>query len=210
MIASGSPLMTVTADRSAPHGIATTKWDDEGGAPADFPLVREGILVDFQTSREQAAWIKPWYAQQGRAPLSHGCANSSSALALTAQHTPNLTLHPAASATSLEELIAGTKAGVFIDDATIETDFQGKNGTMRGSVREIVNGALGAYLSNAVPAFSTLELWKNLSALGGAGSAEVWGGEDLKGEPSDATEFSVSAVPLKISGVVVVDGARKA
>ena len=60
-----SPLVTVTANRSAPAQLATVRWDDEGVEPRPFTLVKDGRLVDFQTTREQAAWLSPYYHDRG-------------------------------------------------------------------------------------------------------------------------------------------------
>ncbi|HEU4642620.1 MAG TPA: metallopeptidase TldD-related protein, partial [Gemmatimonadaceae bacterium] len=50
----GAPLLTVTANRSQPGALATVRWDDEGVVPESFDLVRDGVLTDFQTTRESA------------------------------------------------------------------------------------------------------------------------------------------------------------
>ncbi len=56
-LAVASPLITIAANRSLPTGAATAQWDDEGVVANETVLVRDGILADFQTTRESAsAW----------------------------------------------------------------------------------------------------------------------------------------------------------
>ena len=47
----GSPLMQVTADATLPGGLGSFAWDDEGVAARSTPLVRDGVLAGFLSSR---------------------------------------------------------------------------------------------------------------------------------------------------------------
>src|SRR5208283_3573162 len=47
----GSDLMHVTGDRTAPYGLATIGYDDEGVAAQQFDLVSGGVLVGYQLDR---------------------------------------------------------------------------------------------------------------------------------------------------------------
>ncbi len=53
----GSPLVNFEAERTSPSGLATIGWDEEGVKTEAWPLVTDGVFVDYQTTREQAAWI---------------------------------------------------------------------------------------------------------------------------------------------------------
>src|SRR5436305_2999856 len=53
----GSPLMNVTADATVEGGLGSFGWDDEGVAARAEPIVRDGVLAGFLTSRESAAAI---------------------------------------------------------------------------------------------------------------------------------------------------------
>jgi TldD protein len=78
-----SPLMTITADRTHPTGVATVQWDDDGVKPEAFPLLQEGHVVDYQTTREHAPRLSPWYATRHQTVRSHGCAASEDARSVT-------------------------------------------------------------------------------------------------------------------------------
>src|SRR5438445_703234 len=68
----GSPIMHVTGDRQAEHGLASIGWDDEGVAAQTWDLVRDGTLVGYQLDRRIAA-----ATGAGR---SNGCAFADSPL----------------------------------------------------------------------------------------------------------------------------------
>ena len=70
----GPDFMNILADRSAPGSLSACGWDDEGVAPEDFHIVKDGIFVDYQTTREQAMWLDWWYKSRNMPTRSHGCS----------------------------------------------------------------------------------------------------------------------------------------
>ncbi len=207
----GNPSITVTGNRSADGGLATVKWDDEGVIPTEMTLVRNGIVTDFQTTREQAAWLAPWYQQQKNPVQSHGCAGSATALDITMQRSPNLVLQPGKESIGLEDLIADTKKGILVVQSNVTTDFQGRTGTGASMVlREIVDGKRGALLNGANFLFNTSQLWSDVIALGGHSSAAPYAMRRIKGQPAQENRHSVSAVPMTVKDVAIFDNTRKA
>jgi TldD protein len=206
----GAPLVTLFANRSELGGAATVKWDDEGVAPEDFTLVKDGVLADFQTTRESAGWMREYYAKSGTPFRSHGCANAPSGIEPAIQHTPNLVLKPGNGAQDFESLIAGTSAGIAIGDLDPDMDFQNLNGLGRGRFYEVKKGKRVARLSNAGVLFRAPDLWKGVLALGGQGSARRFGMETRKGEPAQRSYHSVTAIPAAFKQLTVIDALRKA
>jgi len=190
--------------------VATVRWDDEGVVPDEFPLISNGILVDYQTTREQAAWLAPYYQRIGHPIRSHGCASAGSALDITMQHGPNLALHPGTESVTFDSLVAGTEKGIAIYDLNVGMDQQQLNGMARGTMREIVRGKLGRFIRGGSLVFRTPELWKNVVALGGPGTERLFGQTRSKGQPDQSTTHSVSAVPAKIPQLSIIDATRKA
>src|SRR3954464_12147357 len=80
----GSPLMNVTGDRTARHGLSTVGWDDEGVAGQRWDLVKDGVLVGYQVDRNMAR-----LRGMGR---SNGCAFADSASHVPVQRMPNVSL----------------------------------------------------------------------------------------------------------------------
>jgi TldD protein len=208
-----APLVTMMADRSMPKGLATVKWDDEGVEPSDFTLIKDGVLVDYQTTRELAPFLAPWYQKQGRPVRSNGCAWSEigEVISIPMQHVPNLTLEPGKEDVNFDDLVRDTKKGFAVLDADVQTDFQSRNGEgIAKTVSEIKNGKLGAEIRGLEFLFKGPDLWKNVLALGGARSAIQYASAHRKGQPWQVGDFSVRAVPGKIKDVAFIDPTRKA
>jgi TldD protein len=209
-----SPKVNLTANRTTPHALATAEWDDEGVRCSAFPLIKKGILVDYQTTREQAHWLAKWYATQGRPVQSHGCAVAETALDVPIQMNPNFMLEPGAEAIDVDDLIKDTERGVYFPSGWLQVDQQVKNGIFHRGViklpREIRNGKLGPLLPDAGVLFNSTELWKNVIAVGGAASAKWAQASETKGEPSQRGQCNVCAVPMKVKDCAIIDTTRKA
>ena len=205
-----SSLLNVTGDRSLPMGLATVKWDDEGVEPEKYAIVANGVFNDYSTTREQAAWLAPWYQKQNRAVRSHGCAAASSALAISQSTTPNIVMQPGTEKVGFDELVAGTKTGLAVVGGDLTMDFQSRSGAGGGTIREIVDGKIGAVIEGAGYLFDSTQLWKNLRAIGGPQSMETIPASELKGEPAQRPLHTTSAVPGILKDMPVVDMRRKA
>ncbi|HWZ57811.1 MAG TPA: TldD/PmbA family protein [Gemmatimonadaceae bacterium] len=207
----GSALLTVTGDRSERGGLATVRWDDEGVEPAVTTLIKDGILNDFPTTREQASWLAPWYERQGQPIRSRGCARADSALNITMGFAPNLTMRPGAVDVAFEDLIRDVKRGIAVIGGYSLTDFQARNGRGAGRLmREIVNGKLGAVIEHGTFLFNSVEVWKGLMALGGARSVTTIAGWLTKGQPPQSCLHSVTAPAAVFKNVAIIDGTKRA
>ena len=206
----GAPLLNLTANRSAPGGAATVQWDDEGVTPDAFPLVKDGVLVDFQTTRESAGWLKPYYAKAGKPFRSHGCAAAPKAVDAPLLHTPNLVLEAGHQAQDFDALVSGLSTGIAIKRARIDIDFQAVTGLGMGKVYEVKGGKRVAIIDQAAFLFRAPELWKGILALGGPAAARRYGMDSSKGEPAQGTAYSVQAVPATVRQLTLINPYRKA
>ncbi len=206
----GSPLLSVTGNRSEPGGIATVQWDDDGVAPEPFELVRDGVLQRFQTTRESANWIRATRSEQGNAVKSTGCAHAATGVDAPITRSANLAMVPADSST-LPDLYRDIKKGVLFGEMSSNMDFQQLNGFGVGSrCYEITNGKRTAILVNAGVLFRASELWKGLLALGGKQTVVRYGIASSKGQPEQKAYHSVSAVPALFENGTIIDFTRKA
>ncbi|HEX6537317.1 MAG TPA: TldD/PmbA family protein [Gemmatimonadaceae bacterium] len=206
----GASALTLTAERSEPGAAATVKWDDEGVAPDTFHLVKDGVLADFQTTRESAGWMKDSYAKRGMPFRSHGCAGAPSAVEAPLQQAPNLTLAAGREAHDFDALVGGLTKGMAIKTAGIDMDFQHSSGLGAGSVFEVKNGKRVARIASAGFLFRSTELWKALQAVGGDASLRRYGVRTAKGEPAEYCYHSVTAAPAVVKDLTVIDPERKA
>jgi TldD protein len=207
----GAPLLTLTGNRSERGGCATVRWDDEGVTPDEFPIVKDGVLVDFQTMRESAGWLKDAYAKSGKQVRSHGCAAAPSALSAPLQYTPNLVLAPGRDTQDFDALVTGLTNGIAVRGVTgPEIDFQCLNGFGRGRTYEVKRGKRVAMIAGAGFLFRAPELWKGLLALGGEASMRRIAAVSAKGEPRFGMSHTVTAPPALFKQVTFIDPMRKA
>ena len=192
-----APSITITASRAMPRGAATVRWDDEGVVPREAILVKDGIITDFQTTRESANWLASYYGEKGRQPSSNGCAGRGRATDVPAQCPANLSLTPGHEALTFEDLVKSTKRGYAICGGRLTTDWQASSGAGRADRMYVIrDGQMGAAVQIPQYLFSTAELWKSIVALGGPSSARPFG---ITGEDNGlGAAHSVVAVPAKV------------
>jgi TldD protein len=184
----------------------------------EFSLIQDGILVDYQTTREQAAWLAPWYAKRGLPVQSHGCAVAQTALDCPLQQSPNFVLSAGTSNMTEEDLIKATSRGIYFPSSAefeVSMDQQVKNGVIENAAtdpdrmpREIRNGKLGAHIKNVGVLFNTQELWKHVQALGDSTTAVTVIANERKGEPPQETECNVTASAMLVRQCTIVNAAR--
>jgi TldD protein len=206
----GAPLLSLTGNRSEPGGAATTKWDDEGIVPDDFAIVKGGLLVDFQTTRESAGWLKDAYAKKGMPAHSHGCANAPSAVDAPMQHLPNLTIAPGRETGDFDALVSDMADGVAIKQASLDMDFQAGSGLGFGKVFEVKKGKRVAKYQSAGFLFRSTDLWKSLLTISADAHMRRFGFSAQKGEPAQTCYHSVTAAPAVVKGLTLIDPLRKA
>ncbi len=207
----GPEFMNVRADRSEPGGLATTGWDDEGVAPDDFFVVRNGLFNDYQTTREQAPWLESWYAQQGIPVRSHGCSYAQSWSDVQFQRMPNVSLRPGDQDLDWDDLIAATDRGIaIVGDGSFSIDQQRYNAQFGGQLfYEIRGGRITGMLKDVAYQMRTPEFWNSLDMIGGAGSYQLCGAfNDGKGQPSQSNAVSHGCVPSRFRQVSVINTGR--
>jgi TldD protein len=205
----GAPSFSVNADRSEAGAVATVKWDDEGVEPEAFPLVKDGVLTDFQTTRESARWLEAAYTKHGRPVKSHGCAGSESAVFAPLQHSPNLSLAAGREAKDFDAIVAGMTKGIAVKSGSALLDFQHSSGLGLGRLYDVKQGKRVARLSGGF-LFRATELWKSLQALGGDASLRRYGMVATKGEPEQQFYHSVTTPAALVKDLTIIDPLRKA
>lgn len=206
----GSPEVVVTANRSEPMGAATVKWDDEGVTPADFTIVKDGILNDMQTDREGASVLKEVYSQKQKTVRSYGCSYAPNSGLEPLTHSANLHIKPSTGAESFDSLIGNVERGIAFKRCGIDMDHQKISGLMNGQAFEVRNGKRIARIGGAAIIFRTPELWNSVTSLGGESSKKRIGLTTTKGQPVRYGCHSVTGVPVVLKEATVIDILRKA
>jgi TldD protein len=209
----GQPLMNIRADRSQKGALSTIGYDDDGVKPEDFMLVKDGILRDYQTTREQAGWLKWWYDQQKMPTKSHGCCYAQGWNNVQFQRMPNVSLVPGEKELSWDDIIAATDKGIaIIGDGSYSIDQQRYNGQFGGQVfYEIKGGKIVGMLKDVAYQIRTPDFWNSMDMIGGKSSYELGGSFfDGKGQPGQINSVSHGAVPARFRNVNVINTGRKA
>ncbi len=210
----GPEFMNVQGERSTPGGLSSVGWDDEGVRPDEYLIVKDGVLHDLQTTREQAPWLAEWYRQIGKPVRSHGNSYAQSWADIQFQRMPNVNLlpHPERDV-SLEELISGVRDGILIDgEGSFSIDQQRYNAQFGGQVFwEIKNGRRGQMLKDVAYQIRTPEFWNSMDLIGGPSTYFLGGAfNDGKGQPSQSNAVSHGCPPGRYRQVNVINTGRQA
>jgi TldD protein len=82
----GNKLVNFVADRTQPGSLGEVGWDDEGVKARQWDLVKDGILVGYQATRDQVHILGE---KEG-----HGCSYADSWESVQFQRMPNVSLSP--------------------------------------------------------------------------------------------------------------------
>ena len=181
----GSGLMHVTGDRTAPFGLATVGFDDEGVAGQSWDLVRDGVLVGYQLDRRMAA-------EHGFG-RSNGCAFADSASHVPVQRMPNVSLQPALEGPDLAGLLAAAGDGLYVEgDKSWSIDMQRYNFQFTGQrFWRVRNGELAGQVRDVAYQSSTPAFWASLKAIGGPGTYRLGGALNCgKAQPGQVAPVS--------------------
>jgi TldD protein len=185
----GSPVMTVTGDRTAPHGLASIGFDDEGVAAQRFDLVRDGVLVGYQLNRQMAR-ANAEVLGTGR---SNGCALADSPGTIPLQRMANVSLQPAPAGPSTEELIGRVERGIYVvGDRSWSIDMQRFNFQFTAQrFYRIEGGVITGQLRDVAYQATTTEFWGSMEAVGGPQTYVLGGAFNCgKGQPGQVAAVS--------------------
>ena len=192
----GSELVNIEADATAPGGLGTFGFDDEGVAAQKVPIVSAGRFVGYLTSRETAPII-------GRRSMGSSRASGWNVIPLI--RMTNVNLLPG-NAGSLDDLISDTADGLFIstnhswsiDDRRLNFQFGAEIGWL------IKNGRLTNMVRNPTYTGITPRFWGSCDAICSESEWHLWGVPNCgKGEPMQTHRVGHGAAPARFRGVQV-------
>jgi len=200
----GSKICNFFADRTQPQGLATVGFDDEGVPGQRWPLVKDGIFVDWQTTRDLAPLIGH--------KTSYGCLHADSWGSVPFPRMPNVSLDPANDDVSLQDLVKDVDNGIlFYGNGSWSIDHQRFNFQFGGQTfREIKQGKIGGMLRDVAYQSRTTDFWNACDGLGGKGTYELNGAaNDGKGEPTQANAVSHGCPVARFRQINVLNTATK-
>jgi TldD protein len=192
----GSPQVTIVADATAPGGLGTFGYDDEGVPAQRTPIVEAGVFVGYLSSRETAPAI-------GR--TSCGAMRASGWNRIPLIRMTNVNLMPG-SAGTLEDLLADTPDGLFLaTNKSWSIDNKRLNFQFGTEIcRQIKGGKLGQIYKNAIYTGITPEFWGSCDAVCGPQAWRFWGTPNCgKGEPGQTARVGHGTAPARFRDVRV-------
>lgn len=208
----GQPLMNIQGDRAQPGGLSTIGYDDDGVKPDTFLLIKNGVLNDYQTTREQAPWLRWWYAKEDRPVESHGCSYAQGWNYVQFQRMCNVSLLPGEKDLMRDDLVAGTDRGILIvGDGSFSIDQQRYNAQFGGQTfYEIKGGKVAGMLKDVAYQIRTPDFWNSMDMIGGKRSYQLNGSFfDGKGQPGQVNAVSHGAPAARFRNVNVINTGRK-
>ena len=81
----GNKLVNIFADKEQPGTLGAVGYDDEGVKCGRWDIIKEGVLVNYQATRDQAHILQ--------LQASQGCCYADSWSSVQFQRMPNVSLH---------------------------------------------------------------------------------------------------------------------
>jgi TldD protein len=200
----GSPIVNIVADKTTPGSLGAVGYDDEGVRCKEWNIIKDGILVNYQATRDQAHIIGE--------KESHGCSYADSWSNVQFQRMPNVSLAAGKQKMSPDDMVKGIKKGIYIvGDGSFSIDQQRYNFQFGGQLfYEIKDGKIGQMLEDVAYQANTQEFW---SACAGICDQRDWrmGGSffDGKGQPPQISIVSHGSATARFNGINVINTARK-
>ncbi|MDB4880040.1 MAG: peptidase modulator of gyrase [Gemmatimonadetes bacterium] len=203
----GTEIMNVQGDRTQEGSLARAAWDDEGVAADKWLLIEKGMFRDYQTTREQAAWISKLTGVK----QSHGCSFADSWESVQFQRMPNISLMPGSRDIGLDDIIAATDRGVVVKNrGSWSIDHQRYNFQFSGQAYyEVKGGRIVGMLKDVAYQANTPQFWNSMDMIGGQKSYWLGGSfGDGKGEPGQSNSVSHGCPPARFRNVNIVSTGR--
>ncbi len=191
----GSDKVNVCADATIESGLGTFGFDDEGTPAQKFPIIKQGIFVNYLTSRDTAPVINQ---------KSNGTARAASWNRIPLIRMTNINLEPGE--WPLDDLIADTKEGIYLDtNQSWSIDDKRLNFQFGTEIAyQIENGKLTKIYKNALYTGITPQFWQSCDAVANKDAWVLWGLPNCgKGEPGQVAYVGHGTAPARFRNVLV-------
>ena len=200
----GSKLVNIVADKTQPGSLGAVGYDDEGVGTKEWDIVKDGVLVNYQTIRDQAHILG--------LNESQGCCYSQSWQDVQFQRMPNISLRPGKTPLAPNDLIKNVEKGIYIiGNGSYSIDQQRYNFQFSGQLfYEIKNGKIAGMLKDVAYQANTQEFWNSCAAICDERDYRLGGSFfDGKGQPVQVSAVSHGAATTRFNGINVINTARK-
>ena len=200
----GSDKVNIVADKLQPGSLGAVGYDDEGVATKQWDIIKDGVLVNYQSIRDQGHIIG--------LKESQGCCYADNWSSVQFQRMPNISLQPGKEALKVADMIKNTEKGIYIiGDSSFSIDQQRYNFQFSGQLYyEIKNGQIVGMLNDVAYQSNTQEFWNSCSAVADKSDYRLGGSFfDGKGQPQQVSAVSHGSSTARFNGVNIINTARK-
>jgi TldD protein len=199
----GNKMVNIVADKTQVGSLGAVGYDDEGVKCGQWDIIKDGILVNYQTIRDQAHILG--------LKESQGCCYADNWASVQFQRMPNISLQPGKEKKSVNDLISGVEKGIYIvGDGSFSIDQQRYNFQFGGQLYyEIKNGKIAGMLKDVAYQSNTQEFWNSCAGIADASDYRLGGSFfDGKGQPQQVSAVSHGSSTSHFSGVNVINTSR--
>ncbi|MGI4021982.1 MAG: TldD/PmbA family protein [Janthinobacterium lividum] len=200
----GSPQVNIVADKLQSGSLGAMGYDDEGVKTKQWNLIDKGILVNYQTIRDQAHILG--------LKESQGCCYADSWDSVQFQRMPNVSLQPGKSPLKPADMIKDIKKGLYMFGRnSYSIDQQRFNFQFSSQLcYEIKDGKITGLVNDAAYQSNTREFWNSCVQVCDQQDYRFGGTfSDGKGQPSQSSAVSHGCATTRFNGVSVINTARK-
>ncbi|HTE30170.1 MAG TPA: TldD/PmbA family protein [Chryseolinea sp.] len=199
----GSKLVNIFADKLQAGSLGAVGYDDEGIQCRRWDLIKDGVLVNYQATRDQVHILDQHE--------SHGCCYAQSWSDVQFQRMPNVSLAPGKEPYNTDQMIKDVEKGIFIAGrGSYSIDQQRYNFQFGGTVfYEIKDGAITGMLNDVAYQSNTQEFWNSCAKICDERDYRLFGSFfDGKGQPSQVSAVSHGSSTTRFNGINVINTGR--
>lgn len=200
----GSKQVNVIADKTEVGSLGAVGYDDEGVKCGKWDIIKDGILVNYQTIRDQAHILG--------LKASQACCYADSWESIQFQRMPNVSLAPGKEPLSAADMVKNVEKGIYMFGRnSYSIDQQRYNFQFSGQLAyEIKEGKIVGMLKDASYQSNTQEFWNSCTQVCDRNDYRLGGTfSDGKGQPGQASAVSHGCPTTRFNGVNVINTGRK-
>ena len=200
----GSDKVNIFADRVQPGSLGAVGYDDEGVKAKRWDLIKDGVLVNYQATRDQVHMIGQKESQ--------GCSYADSWSSVQFQRMPNVSLAPGEEKYSVKDMIGDVEKGIYIvGRGSYSIDQQRYNFQFGGQLfYEIKDGEIVGQVEDVAYQSNTQEFWNSCTAICDSSDYRLGGTFfDGKGQPSQVSAVSHGCATSRFDKINVINTKRK-
>lgn len=199
----GSEIVHFKGDKTQKGSLGAVGYDDEGVQCGEWDIIKNGILVNYQVTRDQAHMLG--------LNASQGCSYADNWKNFQFQRMPNVSLQPSKDGLKVADMIKNTEKGIYMFGRnSYSIDQQRYNFQFSGQLAfEIKNGQIAGLVKDAAYQANTQEFWNACSAIAGEQDYRLGGSFfDGKGQPGQVSAVSHGCSTTKFKAVNIINTGR--